>query len=90
MSRFDDLQLRDELTFRTVTFVVEEKPHGRFERDGDDLICKVNISLSQALLGPEGGGSITKTINQLDGRQVEVTLPEGVSYFFYPSHRSVC
>lgn len=71
--------MRAELTRRTVTFVVEEKPHGRFERDGDDLIVKLNISLSQALLGPEGGGPITKSVNQLDGRQIDVTLPEGVS-----------
>lgn len=62
---------------RTVAFVVEEKPHNRFERDGDDLIVKLNITLSQALLGPEGGGAITKEVDHLDGRRVEVSLPEG-------------
>ena len=64
---------------RTVTFVVEEKAHPRFEREDDDLIVKMNITLSQALLGPDGGGPITKEVNQLDGRRIEVTLPEGVS-----------
>lgn len=64
---------------RTITFVVEEKPHPRLERAGDDLVVKLNITLSQALLGPEGGGSITKEVDQLDGRRVQVTLPEGVS-----------
>ena len=64
---------------RTVVFVVEEKPHNRFEREGDDLVTKLNITLSQALLGPDGGGSISKEVDQLDGRRVEVTLPEGVS-----------
>lgn len=40
----------------------------------------MNVTLSQALLGPDGGGAITKEVNQLDGRRVEVTLPEGVSF----------
>ncbi|ORY23351.1 hypothetical protein BCR39DRAFT_600833 [Naematelia encephala] len=62
---------------QTVVFVVEEKPHPRFERVDDDLIVKLNITLSQALLGPDGGGSITKEVDQLDGRRIPVTLPEG-------------
>lgn len=62
---------------QTVTFVVEEKPNPRFERDGDDLIIKLNITLSQALLGPDGGGSITKEVEQLDGRRIKVSLPAG-------------
>lgn len=62
---------------QTVTFVVEEKPNLRMERDGDDLIVKLNITLSQALLGPDGGGSITKEIEQLDGRRIKVSLPAG-------------
>lgn len=64
---------------RTVTFVVEEKKHSRFERVDDDLVIKLNLSLSQALLGPEGGGAITKEVEQLDGRRIQVTVPEGVS-----------
>lgn len=62
-------------------FVVEEKKHGRFERVDDDLVTRMNLTLSQALLGPEGGGSITKEVEQLDGRRIQVTLPEGVSVF---------
>nr|ODN87502.1 chaperone regulator [Cryptococcus depauperatus CBS 7841] len=54
-----------------------EKPHNRFERVDDDLIIKLNISLSQALLGPDGGGKITKEVEQLDGRRIQVSLPEG-------------
>lgn len=64
---------------RTVTFVVEEKPHSRFERIDDDLHIKLNLSLSQALLGPDGGGEITKEVEQLDGRRIQVTAPSGVS-----------
>ncbi|WWD09630.1 hypothetical protein V865_007758 [Kwoniella europaea PYCC6329] len=62
---------------QTVTFIVEEKPHNRFERVDDDLIIKLNITLSQALLGPEGGGAITKEVEQLDGRRITVSTPEG-------------
>lgn len=58
--------------------MVEEKKHSRFERIDDDLIVKLNITLSQALLGPEGGGSISKEVEALDGRRIHVSLPEGV------------
>ena len=59
---------------------MEEKKHSRFERIDDDLIVRLNITLSQALLGPEGGGTITKEVEQVDGRRIQVSLPEGVSY----------
>lgn len=72
-------------SFRTVTFVVEEKPHNRFERVDDDLVVKLNITLSQALLGPDGGGAITKEVEQLDGRRIQVSLPEGVSSGYFRS-----
>ncbi|KAL1413010.1 Molecular chaperone (DnaJ superfamily) [Vanrija albida] len=62
---------------QTVTFVVEEKPHPRFERVDDDIIVKLNITLSQALLGPDGGGAITKEVETLDGRRINVSLPAG-------------
>lgn len=64
---------------RTVVFVIEEKKHPRFERVDDDLVVTMNITLSQALLGPDGGGEISKEVNQLDGRRIPVTLPPGVS-----------
>ena len=67
------------LSARTVTFVVEEKLHPRFERVDDDLVVKLNITLSHALLGPEGGGTIAKEVEQLDGRRIQVALPDGVS-----------
>ena len=69
-------------------FVVEEKKHPRFERVDDDLIVTMNITLSQALLGPDGGGEIVKEVNQLDGRRIPVTLPAGVSPL-PPSCRSI-
>ena len=63
---------------QTVSFVVEEKPHTRIERVDDDLVVRMNVTLSQALLGPDGGGTITKEVEQLDGRRIMVQLPEGV------------
>ena len=57
---------------------MEEKKHNRFERPGDDLITTLNITLSQALLGPDGGGTISKEVEQLDGRRLKVTLPDGI------------
>lgn len=60
--------------------MVEEKKHPRFERVDDDLFVTMNITLSQALLGMDGGGEITKEVNQLDGRRIPVTLPPGVSH----------
>ena len=57
---------------------MEEKKHSRFERVDDDLIVKLNVTLSQALLGPEGGGTISKEVEQLDGRRIQVSLPDGV------------
>lgn len=34
-----------------LVFVVAEKPHPRFSRDGNDLHTSVNLSLLQALQG---------------------------------------
>ena len=74
------LKIHSDLGYlRTVAFVVEEKKHSRFERMDDDLVVKLNITLSQALLGPDGGGTISKEVEQLDGRRIQVSLPEGVS-----------
>lgn len=65
---------------------MEEKKHPRFERVDDDLFVNMNITLSQALLGPDGGGQISKEVNQLDGRRIPVTLPIGVSDKWFVDH----
>lgn len=57
-----------------LVFVVEEKPHATFTRDGNDLICKPKISLVDALAG--NGGK--KTVEALDGRKLQVPIPTGV------------
>jgi DnaJ-class molecular chaperone len=49
-------------------FVLEEKPHSKFTRDGNDLKMKHSISLSQALLG----GKIN--IEGIDSKSIPVDL----------------
>jgi DnaJ family protein B protein 4 len=61
---------------QTIVFVVEEKPHGRFTREDDDLVVSLNIGLLEALTGTNEG---SREIEQLDGRKIKVTLPKGVS-----------
>lgn len=57
-----------------LVFVVEERPHPRFTRDGNDLIVTQRLPLVDALTG-EGG---KRTIEHLDGRKLQVSLPPGV------------
>lgn len=60
-------------------FVVDEKPHAVFKRDGNDLILHQKISLVDALTGK------TLHIATLDGRDLPVT----VSYIVKPGHEMV-
>ncbi|KIY62465.1 DnaJ-domain-containing protein [Cylindrobasidium torrendii FP15055 ss-10] len=57
-----------------LVFVVEEKPDDVWSRDGNDLVCKVPISLVDALTGTGG----RKTVELLDGRKIQVAVPSGV------------
>jgi len=57
-----------------LVFVVEEKPHDMFAREGNDLVAKVKIPLVEALTG-EGG---RKIIEMLNGRKIQVPIPTGV------------
>ncbi|KAG5636398.1 hypothetical protein H0H81_008172 [Sphagnurus paluster] len=62
-----------------LVFVVEEKPHDVFAREGNDLIARVPIPLVEALAGPPPGTSrATKTLEMLDGRKLQVPVPLGV------------
>lgn len=60
-----------------LVFVVEEKQHEVFTREGNDLLCRVPISLVEALTGSLSG-KIVKTVEMLDGRRLQVTAPNGV------------
>jgi DnaJ family protein B protein 4 len=62
-----------------LVFVVEEKPHETFKREGNNLICNIELSLVESLTGPSPGVSkFTKTVNMLDGRKLQVPVPLGV------------
>ncbi|KAL2760747.1 hypothetical protein ACRALDRAFT_1066792 [Sodiomyces alcalophilus JCM 7366] len=47
-------------------FIVEEKPHPLFTRDGDDLIHTIDLDLKEALLGWK------RTIATIEGRQINI------------------
>jgi len=61
-----------------LVFVVEEKPHEFFTREGNDLVYKLSITLLQALTDPPGGGKSMKTIETLDERRIQVPVPPPV------------
>ncbi|DBA05258.1 TPA: hypothetical protein N0F65_007420 [Lagenidium giganteum] len=52
-----------------IVFVIKEKPHDKFKRDGDNLTYKAKIGLKDALVG---GGVLT--IKSLDGRDINMRL----------------
>jgi len=51
--------------------VIHVQPHRHFERHGDDLICEIPISITQAALGAE------ITVHTLDAKQVKLKIPAG-------------
>ncbi|KAJ3216494.1 hypothetical protein HK099_005844 [Clydaea vesicula] len=56
-----------------IEFVIEEKPHKRFKRDGDKLKTSIEVSLTEALTG------FQRNIETLDGRNLLVKGGEGTS-----------
>ncbi|KAJ6833795.1 dnaJ-like protein subfamily B member 13-like isoform X1 [Iris pallida] len=62
-----------------IVFIVDEKPHDVFTREGNDLIATQKISLLEALTG------YTVQITTLDGRSL--TIP--VSSVIYPGYEEV-
>lgn len=55
-----------------IEFVMQEKEHPVFKRDGDDLQCTLSVSLRKALLG------FSETVVGLDGRPLVVECREVV------------
>jgi DnaJ homolog subfamily B member 4 len=51
---------------QTIAFVVEEKPHLIYKRDGDDLSAELEITLVESFAG------FSKELNTLDGRTLKV------------------
>lgn len=62
-----------------VIFVIEEKPHAVFRRDGNDLVAKQKISLVDALTGK------TLNLKTLDGRDLTIPITNVVK----PGHEVV-
>ncbi|KAG5550561.1 hypothetical protein RHGRI_015501 [Rhododendron griersonianum] len=62
-----------------LVFVIDEKPHGVFKRDGNDLVITRRISLVEALTG------YTAEITTLDGRNL--TVP--INTIIGPAHEKV-
>lgn len=60
-----------------LVFVVEEKPHPTFTREGNDLICKLQIPLVDAL-ADDGTSKRTRTLEALDGRKLQIPVPRGI------------
>ncbi|KAJ3317290.1 hypothetical protein HDU76_001241 [Blyttiomyces sp. JEL0837] len=56
-----------------IEFVIEEKPHGRFTRNGDNLRVEVEVDLVEALTG------FVKKVTMLDGRVIDVKGGSGTS-----------
>lgn len=56
-----------------LVFVIDEKPHDLFKRDGNDLITSRRVTLAEAI------GGTTVNINTLDGRNLPVGVTEIVS-----------
>ncbi|XP_048439560.1 dnaJ homolog subfamily B member 1-like isoform X1 [Pyrus x bretschneideri] len=54
-------------------FIVDEKPHGVYKRDGDDLIVTQKISLAETLTGH------TAQLTALDGRKLSVSIGSIIS-----------
>ena len=62
-----------------LVFVIDEKPHDLFKRDGNDLITSTKVTLADAI------GGTTVSINTLDGRN----LPVGVTDIVSPGYELV-
>lgn len=62
-----------------LVFIIDEKPHSLFKRDGNDLIVTQKISLVEALMG------YTVQLTTLDGRNL--TIP--VNTIINPTYEEV-
>ena len=54
-------------------FIIDEKPHSVFKRDGNDLVATQKISLAEALTG------YTAQVTTLDGRTLTIPVNSVIS-----------
>jgi DnaJ-class molecular chaperone len=57
-----------------IHLTVNVHPHHKFARQGDDLLCKVDITCIDAMLGK------TITVTTIDGKNLEVTINPGTQH----------
>jgi len=57
-----------------IQFIVGEKPHSVFQRDGNHLVMKREVSLKEALLG-----ALIVKVQTLDGRNLQIPINKIVS-----------
>lgn len=56
-----------------IVFVIKEKPHDRFKREGNDLIMDINITLCEALTG------FSRTIKSIQGKTLKISFTDIVT-----------
>jgi len=61
----DDLNRRPP---DNIVFIIIEKPHDRFTRDGDDLKYNINLSFTESFCG------YTRTIEGIDGKKLNISM----------------
>ncbi|OAA67046.1 heat shock protein DNAj [Niveomyces insectorum RCEF 264] len=64
--RFKGVGDQEEGGQQDLVFVVEEKKHPLFTRDGDDVVLNVDLSLKEALTGWK------RTVSTIDGKQINL------------------
>jgi DnaJ-class molecular chaperone len=60
-----------------VVFIIDEKPHSTFKREGNDLVYTARLPLVEALTGT----AVRMTL--LDGRSLTIAVPEVISPTMY-------
>ncbi|KAL1870805.1 hypothetical protein VTK73DRAFT_2434 [Phialemonium thermophilum] len=64
--RFKGVGDQEEGGQQDLVFIVEEKPHAMFTRDGDDIIHTIDLDLKEALTGWK------RTVTTIDGKKLNI------------------
>ena len=56
---------------QTIVFVIEEKPHPIYKRDGDDLFAELELNIVEAFTG------FSRELPTIDGRTLKITSSPG-------------
>jgi DnaJ family protein B protein 4 len=64
--KFSGVGDQEEGGTQDLHFIVEEKPHAMYKRDGDDIVMSIDLTLKEALTGWE------KSVPTIDSKQIRV------------------